>query len=443
MRKVALYCRVSSARQEKEKTIQTQIAKLKEIYTKAEIVKEYLDDGYSGADIDRPGLNQLREDVKNGLFNTVALYSFDRLSRKVGHQLVIKEELTKNDIKVEVLGRKLEDTPEGEFGEIVLGAVSQLERERIIQRMKDGKSAKINAGKLIASYPSYGYDYIKRKPDRDACFKVNFKEARVVKLIFKMYLDVQNINEVARRLTKMGLKSRGRRMNSPCDFRVSVLREMLKNEVYIGNYYYGRTYSREAKYHVKENRKNKLTAKSFRPRSEWKLIKVPEIIDKRIFNRVQEIRKRRQKEFYKPTKFFYLCQGLIRCIHCGQRYYGMPHKNYRDPKRKIYLSYCCRGKIVKKDNKPCPSRYISVPKLDNYVWEYISSLVKDSDRVKKAIKLIQEKRDKDKGFNQEVYNSLITEKSKIKVKKQRFLDLYGDKNISREDLDEKILILNG
>jgi len=100
MKKVALYCRVSSARQEKEKTIQTQIAKLKEIYKKTEIVKEYLDDGYSGAEIDRPALNQLREDAKNGVFNVVALYAFDRLSRKVGHQLVIKEELTRNDIQV-------------------------------------------------------------------------------------------------------------------------------------------------------------------------------------------------------------------------------------------------------------------------------------------------------------------------------------------------------
>ena len=175
MKKVALYCRVSSARQEKEKTIQTQIAKLKEIYKKSEIVKEYLDDGYSGADIDRPGLNQLREDAKNGLFNVVALYAFDRLSRKVGHQLVIKEELTKNDIKVEVLGRKLEDTPEGEFGEIVLGAVSQLERERILQRMRDGKMTKAKAGKLIASYPTYGYDYLKKLR----------KKMHIIKLILK------------------------------------------------------------------------------------------------------------------------------------------------------------------------------------------------------------------------------------------------------------------
>ncbi len=445
MRKIALYCRVSTVRQEKERTIQTQLSKLKEIYKSKEIVKEYLDEGFSGADINRPALNQLREDAKKNLFNVVAFYNFDRLSRKVGHQLVLKKEFNKYGAQIEILGKSLENTAEGKFGEMVLGVVSQLEREKMLQRMKDGKLAKVNAGKIIASYPSYGYDYIKRTIDKDACYRINPKETRVVRLIFKLYLEIQNINKVARRLNKLGIKSRGRRADEPIDFSAGTVKYILKNEVYIGNYYFGRHIAREAKHHNKKNRKCKFTSRILRPKSEWKLVKVPAIIDKETFYKVQQIREQRRKEFIRPTKFFYLCQGLIKCIHCGYRYYGQPHKSYDSSQKITYASYCCRGKR-KKDNKRskdiCPSRYMSVPKLDKYVWDYVSSLIQDTSRIKKTISLLQEKRNNEKEFNQNVYDSLMLKKAEIKSKKQKLLDLYSDNFIFKEDLDEKIYTLN-
>jgi len=452
MRKIALYCRVSSVRQEKEHTIQTQIFKLKEIYKKSEIVKEYLDENYSGTEIDRPALNRLREDAKSGLFNVVALYSFDRLSRKVGHQLVIKKELIKNDVQIEVLGKKLEDTPEGEFGETVLGVISQLEQEKILQRMKDGKLAKVKAGKLIASYPTYGYDYIKKTLNRDAYYKINLKEAKIVKLIFKLYLETQNIQEVVRRLKGLSIKTRGRR-SEPKDFCAGTIKYMLKNEVYIGNYYFRKHKAVEPKRPFKKKRKYKYSSRVIRPKSECILVKVPDIISKRDFNKIQEIREKMKREFTKKAKFFYMCQGLIICIHCGYRYYAQPHRTFNTTREDYkysagypsYASYCCRGKRKsenKRSNKKCPSRYMSVPKLDNYVWTYVDSLVRNASKIKKVVRLLKKSRDEDKKFNQDVYDSLLIGKMEVENKKQKFLDLYGDNIISKDDLKEKIKSLN-
>ena len=92
--RAALYPRVSTDRQEQERTIQSQIAALRSYardkgYT---IVAEYPDDGFSGATLARPGLDRLRDASGSGLFDVVLIHSPDRLARKALYQAVILEE---------------------------------------------------------------------------------------------------------------------------------------------------------------------------------------------------------------------------------------------------------------------------------------------------------------------------------------------------------------
>jgi site-specific DNA recombinase len=89
-KRIAFYCRVSTAQQEKEETIEVQQLKLKEIYQGQNVVKEYSDNGVSGGSLDRPAMNQLREDAKKDLFDVVAVYSLSRLSRKAYHQIKLR-----------------------------------------------------------------------------------------------------------------------------------------------------------------------------------------------------------------------------------------------------------------------------------------------------------------------------------------------------------------
>ena len=161
MEKIAFYCRVSGQEQGRNETIQTQLSKLREHYKGKKIVKEY-QDICSGAYLQREGLNQLREDARNGLFSVVCVYALDRLSRKLAHQIALLEEFEKQGIKVEVLGENYENTPEGMLNRNIRGAFSEYERYKIASRMKDGKYRKAEAGKLVASYPPLGYKYVKK-----------------------------------------------------------------------------------------------------------------------------------------------------------------------------------------------------------------------------------------------------------------------------------------
>jgi DNA invertase Pin-like site-specific DNA recombinase len=91
MRKAALYARVSTDGQQKDGTIQSQLAELRKQVVAAghELVKEYIDDGYSGLLLDRPGLDQLRTDAKSGVYDAIHFLDADRITRDVSYQRII------------------------------------------------------------------------------------------------------------------------------------------------------------------------------------------------------------------------------------------------------------------------------------------------------------------------------------------------------------------
>lgn len=109
-----------------------------------------------------------------------------------------------------------------------------------------------------------------------------------------------------------------------------------------------------------------------------------------------------------------------------------------------HYSYLCPKKASRRrpDEPYCHSREISTDYLDEEVWSYVSSLIKDKAKVRKAIKAMKAERESKRSFNQKIYDSLITQKAETKRKKSKILDLYADENYQKEDLDEKISELN-
>src|ERR1051326_1383953 len=94
---VAIYTRVSTERQEREQTIESQLAVLR-AWAEAnghtiEPEHVFLDEGYSGARLDRPGLDRLRDAIQDGDVRAVVVLSPDRLARKYVYQVLLLEEL--------------------------------------------------------------------------------------------------------------------------------------------------------------------------------------------------------------------------------------------------------------------------------------------------------------------------------------------------------------
>ena len=190
MKRAVLYARVSTDAQQKEGTIESQVLELKRQIAAAGdvLVKEYIDDGYSGTLLDRPALEELRRDVKTNLFDAVYFLDTDRIARDVAYQTIILGELIKYGKQIIIKGKDYVNNPENKFTVTVLGAVAELERAKIIERTTRGRLHRLRMGELSSNgHRIYGYDYVKKTPTAPAALVINEEQAPVVRSIFEMF----------------------------------------------------------------------------------------------------------------------------------------------------------------------------------------------------------------------------------------------------------------
>jgi DNA invertase Pin-like site-specific DNA recombinase len=151
MKRAALYMRVSTVDQHPE----TQLHDLRGLATQRgfQIVQEYTDK-ISGAKARRPGLDQLMADARRGKFNVVMVWAFDRMARNVRHFLNVLEEL--NHLEIEFVSfRENVDTggPLGRALVVIIGAIAELERNLIIERVRAGMRRARLEGRQIGRTP--------------------------------------------------------------------------------------------------------------------------------------------------------------------------------------------------------------------------------------------------------------------------------------------------
>ncbi len=135
------------------------------------------------------------------------------------------------------------------------------------------------------------------------------------------------------------------------------------------------------------------------------------------------------------SKYEFLCQGLVRCIRCGRAYGG---KIQRDTE----MYRCSQAHGLDFNSPRCRSRSMSRRKLDTVVWDYVKNLISNKDKIKENIHILRNKRESERGYNENICNNLLKEKDKLKIKKGKLLDLYSDNDFEKEDLKLKINELN-
>src|SRR5262249_46189029 len=159
--RVALYCRVSLEDQAEKYGLASQVTELRTLaqrkgYTIPE-GGEFVDDGYSGAELARPALDRLREAVRRHAVEIVLIHDPDRLARKAAHQFLLMEEFERAGVRVEFLTTPREDTPEGKLLLQVKGVIAEYEREKIRERTSRGRREAARQGRLTAGSAPYGY----------------------------------------------------------------------------------------------------------------------------------------------------------------------------------------------------------------------------------------------------------------------------------------------
>jgi len=204
MKRAVIYTRVSTDKQEKEgySLPEQERLCLAAIQSKEwEYVSTY-SDTWSGATMDRPGLQELLTDLKSGLFDVVVIYKLDRLSRTQKDTMAIIEDfLCKHNVGLLSLSETLDTTtPFGKAMIGILSAFNQLERDNIRYRTMMGKQAKKEKGGFLGASMLTGYKYAGNDK-----VEIDEEKAEYVRMVFKMRNDGATLDKIARTANEKGM----------------------------------------------------------------------------------------------------------------------------------------------------------------------------------------------------------------------------------------------
>lgn len=441
MKKAAIYMRVSTAHQEEEQTIGNQKMEIMERIekdTEVSLIPDYAykDEGWSGAIIERPDLDRMRSDAREGKFEVLYVYDRGRLSRKFVHQEIILEELRKCGIECislhDINGQTTEEVLMGS----VMGIFHEYERVKITERMRIGKVRKVRENKKLLGYnPKYGYDYfprIKTGPDaRDGFFEINEQQAKVVKQVFEWITAGVSKHEVKRKLFNMGIAPpKGKRDQ----WSGGTLDRMVRDTTYMGDHYYNKSESVPTKNPRNPEQKYRKVTKGSRknrPKEEWFHVAVPAIVTPDLFHKVQvQLEKNKRTNTRNNSVNNYLVAGLIECT-CGKARTGDPVSNGSS-------YYRCTDRLSKYPlERECHEHGINVPVFDALVWQNIKELLLNPQLV-----MEQAKRRQNASPLQSQLNTLHDKLKKLNDEQRRYDKAYGQGVMSERRYKDVMYELN-
>ncbi len=305
------------------------------------VCKELYDDGgFTGANIERPGLQRLLAHIKEGRVNCVVVYKVDRLSRSLLDFSQLLEFFDKNNVVfVSVTQQFNTNTSMGRLTLNILLSFAQFEREIISERTKDKMGAARRRGQWLGGRTPFGYN----KDETTKKLTILFDEADIVKQVFELYLRGNSTREVANIINNTGIKTREYTAKSGKKFgknpftsnRISYI---LHNYTYLGKVEFdGKLY---------EGQQPAIIA-------EADFIKAQRRMGQYKTDRIQA----------ENVEFTGLLTGILKCKACGTT---MVHTYTMKKKKFKYRYYVCSG-AQKQGNNQCPNRSIPGQLLEDAV----------------------------------------------------------------------------
>lgn len=405
----AIYVRVSTSQQaEHGYSLQTQIdaCKKKAEELGASRIKVYKDDGYSGAYLERPALDDLRDALSSKMHDTVICYDTDRLARNMMVLLIITEEIERN-AKLVFVNSEYNQSPESQLFYKIKGSFAEYERIKIADRMNRGKRGKLRKGLPISDHNVLGYDW------QEGNYIINDAQADVVRSIFDRYVNhLGGIQSLADWLNGQNIPSpRGKAWSS-----VAVNR-ILHRRMYVGDYFSYQVYTKK----VTATHSEKIKRDS----SEWIPMQCPAIIDKETFEKAQEKLHRNKTLKIHETSNVSLFANVLYCADCGRK---MPPMTNSKTHRKYYQ---CFSRILK---TPCKNHVVGVDVLDTLVWETIKKVCRNEATLKKYVAQNQPKQKDDN-------DGIIKELQSIEAKRNAIMNWFSANLITAEESTTKLQVL--
>ena len=375
--KVALYTRVSTEDQAREgfslevqRTYLLQYAKNFgwDVFCSMSGRDVYMDDGYSGGNMDRPALQRLLFDARNKQFDLILVYKQDRLSRRLKDLLGLLEEIDSLGIGYKSATEPFDTTSSaGKMAIQMLGSCAEFERNRLVERVFPGMVVGVKRGHWQgARYAPYGYRYNKEIKK----LEVHPEEAKIVKEIYAMYINGTSTSRIAGHYYNLGIPSRqgGRFYNK-------FISNILQSKVYLGMLVWNKR-----RYNTKEKTKNG-EGKGYKyvNNDPSKIIEVPNtheaIITQSEFDEARALLKRnRTNGVVRFRNNVYHLSGILKCNECGGNYRGITATvNHRTKMRRPW--YRCSSKGI--PHIKCNNMSVTADAINKQVWDIIEIIRKN------------------------------------------------------------------
>lgn len=361
------YIRVSTERQVEGYSIEGQITQIEQYcqFNDYELVDIYADRGISGKSMNRPELQRMLNDAKNGKLDCVMVYKTNRLARNTSDLLTIVEELHRQNVEFFSLSERMEvKNSTGKLMLQILASFSEFERNTILENIYNRQHQRALEGYYQGNLP-LGYNNI---PDNKKELMINQHEANIVKYIFESYAKGHGYRKIANALNHKGYVTK---KGNP--FSISAITYILSNPFYIGKIQFAK-YKDWNEKRRKGLNDNPVIAEG----------KHAPIISQELWDKVQSRKKQVSQKPQVHGKGTNLLTSLIFCEKCGATYAASTTTNtLKDGTKKRIRYYSCSN-FRNKESKVCSANSVRADVIEKYVMDQILEIVK-SDKVLKQV----------------------------------------------------------
>jgi site-specific DNA recombinase len=467
-RRAVLYARVSTEEQARSGySLAQQLEALREHAVREgyEIIEEVEDPGYSGASLERPGLDRVRDLVAAGGAALVLAQDRDRFAREPAHHYLLKREFEERGCKLKALNDKGDDTPEGELTDGILDQLAKFERAKTAERTRRGKLRRAREGKVIAGHtPPYGFHY---NAGRDNLI-VDPERMRVVSRIFSKLAEGGSVFGVSQALMREGVPAPagGENWNHNAIRRIILsdlyrphtfeeVRAMVTPEVVAkldpdrvyGIWWFNRErITRKYVSKVGANGKEYVEQQrsKAKPKDEWIAVPVPlgddYGISRSLVDDAREEMRSHARNYRRSSRAWELSGGVLFCAHCGRM---MSFANIKRSNGKRTAYYRCQGHRRSGHKEGCPNaRHYRAMVLEEQVWRFVHGLLTDRERLSVGLDaMIEEKRKSLRGDPGEEANVWLDKIADVDRQRARAQDLAIEGLLSPDELRAKLAAL--
>ena len=287
------------------------------------VIEEYVDDGFSGTNFDRPAFKKMIKDIELGKINMIITKDMSRLGRDyIGTGELIEKYFPNNNIRYVAINDGIDTFLDNTSNDIApfKAIMNDMYAKDISKKVKTSLHSRMKDGLYVSGRCPYGY---MKDPNNKNHLVINEEQARVVKLIFNLALKGNTYHYIAQELTKRKIKTPASYYNYIWNTKWSnkcisqnqgvwidtTIKAILTNQIYVGDSVQGKT--KKINYKLKKTIKNNP--------DDYIIVENTHeaIMDRDIFNYVQTLLPKNVKRPEK--KRFYLLDGLLYCGDCKHR----------------------------------------------------------------------------------------------------------------------------